>query len=75
MHVKADGISPSVLAREEALNILSKVGAGFCCGEANEMLAYLDRLAPLDAAIAPASERPGTWRRLRSTILGGLFRT
>ena len=47
MHVRADTpIAPTTFSRGEALNILSAGTAGPCCGEANEMLAWLYLLPP-----------------------------
>lgn len=76
MHVRADTpIAPTTLSRGDALSILSAGIAGPCCGEANEMLAWLYLLPPSEPASSetgaePPVDRPRLWSRLRS-----LFRT
>ncbi len=75
MHVRADTIAPATFSRGEALSILSAGIAGPCCGEANEMLAWLYLLPPGEPASSetgadPQADRPRPWLRLRS-----LFRT
>ncbi|WP_112097966.1 hypothetical protein [Mesorhizobium hawassense] len=76
MHERADApIAPTTFSRGEALSILSAGIAGPCCGEANEMLAWLYLLPPSEAVSSemgaePPVDRPRLWLRLRS-----LFRT
>lgn len=73
MREKAEGaLWPSMLAQEETQHILSMGVAGFICGEANEMLAYFERLAPCETA-APSGERPGPWLRIRHVLAHGVF--
>jgi hypothetical protein len=76
MHVRADTpIAPTTFSRGEALSILSAGIAGPCCGEANEMLAWLYLLTPSESACSdtgadPPADRPRLWLGLCS-----LFRT
>jgi hypothetical protein len=60
---------PAQLAREELLRFLSTGFAGPCCGETNEMLTYLERVAsseePPPSKDAPATEPPRPRFRLR----------
>ncbi|CDX19134.1 hypothetical protein MPLDJ20_110228 [Mesorhizobium plurifarium] len=58
---------PAQLAREEMLRFLSTGFAGPCCGESNEMLAYLEGVASSEKA---ATESPGPRFRLRGLFSG-----
>lgn len=72
MHMRADSpIAPATLSRGEALSLLSAGIAGPCCGEANEMLAWLYLLPPSEPASGetgaePPVDRSRPWSRLRS---------
>ncbi|RWM02332.1 MAG: hypothetical protein E5X80_19270 [Mesorhizobium sp.] len=71
MNINADApFAPAQLAREELLRFLSTGFAGSCCGETNEMLTYLERVASSEepGKDAPATQRPVPWFRFR-----GLF--
>ncbi|CDX20367.1 hypothetical protein MPLB_1840016 [Mesorhizobium sp. ORS 3324] len=63
---------PAQRAREELLRFLSTGFAGPCCGESNEMLAYLERVAsseePPPGKDAPAAEPPGPRFGLRDLV-------
>ena len=70
MHAKVEGpfLAP-VLAREAVHRILSTGNVEFCGGETAQMLHYLDRLMPSEAAMIPAETipaetRPRLWQRL-----------
>jgi hypothetical protein len=62
MHISADAPLAPTLARDELLSVLSASIAGSCCGELNEMLAWLDRQA--DTASPAPVERRHRWLRL-----------
>ncbi|CDX20353.1 hypothetical protein MPLB_1840010 [Mesorhizobium sp. ORS 3324] len=72
MHVRDETpIAPTRLSPGEALSILSAGIAGPCCGEANEMLAWLYLLGSGEPASSGTGaeqpvERPRPWPRLRS---------
>ncbi|MDX8494869.1 hypothetical protein RFN29_25245 [Mesorhizobium sp. VK22B] len=68
MNINADAPLPAQLARDELLRFLSTGFAGPCCGESNEMLAYLERLASSETSVDPVTEPPGPRLRRR-----GLF--
>jgi hypothetical protein len=69
MHERVDApFPPAQLAREEMLRFLSTGFAGPCCGESNEMLAYLEGVASSEKA--PAAEPPGPRLRLRGLFSG-----
>ncbi|MDX8481672.1 hypothetical protein RFN28_24900 [Mesorhizobium sp. VK24D] len=69
MHINAEApFPPAQLAREELLRFFSTGFTGPCCGESNEMLAYLERLASGETSADPVAERPRPRLRLR-----GLF--
>lgn len=69
MHINADAPFQSAqLAREEMLRFLSTGFAGPCCGESNEMLSYLERVASSDKAQAAEPTLPRF--RLRGLFSG-----
>ncbi|TIV71100.1 MAG: hypothetical protein E5V89_11580 [Mesorhizobium sp.] len=69
MHERVDApFPPAQLAREEMLRFLSTGFAGPCCGESNEMLAYLEGVASGEKA--PTTEPPGPRFRLRGLFSG-----
>ncbi|MDX8516406.1 hypothetical protein [Mesorhizobium captivum] len=69
MSINADApFPPAQLARDELLRFLSTGFAGPCCGESNEMLAYLERLASSETSVDPVTEPPRLRLRRR-----GLF--
>lgn len=76
MPVRADTpIAPPTLSRAEALSILSAGIAGPCCGEANEMLAWLYLLPPSEPASSETGADPPGDRPRRRLSLRSLFRT
>lgn len=74
MHVRAGTpIAPTTLSRGEALSLLSAGIAGPCCGEVDEMLAWLYLLPPSEPASSETGaeapvDRPRLWLRLRSLL-------
>ncbi|MDX8448096.1 hypothetical protein [Mesorhizobium captivum] len=71
MNINADApFPPAQLAREELFRFLSTGFTGPCCGESNEMLAYLERLASSETSVDPATEPPGPRFRLRGLFSG-----
>lgn len=76
MHVRADTpIAPTTFSRGEALNILSAGTAGPCCGEVNEMLAWLYLLLPSEPACSDTGAEPPVDRPRLRLGLCSLFRT
>lgn len=75
MHVRADTpIAPMTLSRGEALSILSAGIAGPCCGEANEMLAWLYLLPPSEPASSETRAQAPVERSQPWLCLRGFFR-
>jgi hypothetical protein len=69
MHESVDApFPPAQLAREEMLRFLSTGFAGPCCGESDEMQAYLEGVATSEKD--PADEPPGPRRRLGGLLSG-----
>ncbi|RWB77240.1 MAG: hypothetical protein EOQ50_10065 [Mesorhizobium sp.] len=75
MHARTDtSFAPTSLSRGEALSMLSAGIAGPCCGEANEMLAWLYLLPPTETAPGEARVEPSAARRRSWLGLLGMFR-
>ncbi|TGP20236.1 MULTISPECIES: hypothetical protein [unclassified Mesorhizobium] len=69
MHINAEApFPPAQLAREEMLRFLSTGFGGPCCGESNEMLAYLEGVASSEKAAVTEPPRPRS--RLRGLFSG-----
>ena len=69
MLVRAEAPFAPMLTRNEMISILSASVAGSCCGEVNEMLAWIERRAPTDMGAPVPVERPSKWLCLRELFL------
>ncbi|WP_141246170.1 hypothetical protein [Mesorhizobium sp. WSM3859] len=75
MHARTDtSFAPMSLSRGEALSMLSASIAGPCCGEANEMLAWLSLLPSSETAPGKTGVEPNAARRRSWLGLLGMFR-
>ncbi|NUS21881.1 MAG: hypothetical protein HOQ25_19175 [Mesorhizobium sp.] len=75
MHARTDtSLAPTSLSRGEALSMLSAGIAGPCCGEANEMLAWLYLLPSNETAPEETRVEQNAARRRSWLGLLGIFR-
>lgn len=75
MHARTDTpFAPTSLSRGEALSMLSAGIAGPCCGEANEMLAWLSLLPSNETGPGETRVEPDAARRRSWLGLLGIFR-
>ena len=74
MHARTDtSFAPTSLSRGEALSMLCAGIVGPCCGEANEMLAWLYLLPPNETAPGETHVEPNAARRRSWLGLLGIF--